>query len=834
MPRCFPLAVALTCLPAAGTVLLDFEDEADAARFHDENGTANRAFPVNREGRYATSGEYALCFRTPKWQPGMGEWPAVELTPPLTDWSAYDRLAWDLTNPTAAPLKLFVFIAGEGQATRRGYLYRAELPPYSYHGAELPLSAVRAQGVDLTKVRVMHWFTERPAGDLELYLDRVLLLAPGEPRPQPPAGYLAQFAALQVDGVAALRAQLAGARARQEALTAGLPAVAGWARRRLAEATARVEAFAQLVADGSPVILEAQALQQDLEGALARLDELLALRVAFERQRAAVAAGPRARNDLVVGFATSMEKIRPRSAPLPLTIAPGTSLALARGEREAFQVVVLPCERPVSAAQVRVSDLAGPGGAIFPAGAIHAAPVGYVETKTIPPYGSEQVGWWPDPILDYLASADIETGDAQAFWVRLTAPRDQPPGLYRGRIELLEAGRPLYRFALEVEVYPFTLPRRSPLDMAVTWWPMYYEPNEAGGWREGVYRDPIWRRHKLAWADFLADYYLTYDSLYSFADWAPDFEVLTYLHEQGRLGRFNLGYYSAMPEATDQQEAWKADVLKRIGEPYQRAKELGLLDHAYIYGCDEHPEELFPAVERAAAFLKQAFPGVTILTTTYDHSFGTNSPLQSMDAFCPLTPSYRRELADRVRAAGKQVWWYICCGPGHPFCNMFIEFPAIEGRLLMGAQTAKYRPDGFLYYQTSIWNSGPISRGPFTDWEPRSWTTYHGDGSWTCLGPDGIPVATIRLENFRDGVEDYAYALLLEAAIRQVEASPGAASKAAWLAAAREALEVPETVAKGMTEYSHDAAELYRWRAAMAAALKSSGLPSESLLLPER
>ena len=31
-----------------------------------------------------------------------------------------------------------------------------------------------------------------------------------------------------------------------------------------------------------------------------------------------------------------------------------------------------------------------------------------------------------------------------------------------------------------------------------------------------------------------------------------------------------------------------------------------------------------------------------------------------------------------------------------------------------------------------------------------------------CVGPDGIPLSTLRLENFRDGLEDYAYVKLNE------------------------------------------------------------------------
>jgi hypothetical protein len=144
----------------------------------------------------------------------------------------------------------------------------------------------------------------------------------------------------------------------------------------------------------------------------------------------------------------------------------------------------------------------------------------------------------------------------------------------------------------------------------------------------------------------------------------------------------------------------------------------------------------------------------------------------------------------------------------------------------MGAMTAKQRPDGFLYYQVSIWNSRkPITSGPFTDWDPRSWTTYHGDGSWTCLGPDGTPLPTIRLENFRDGLEDYAYAIILEEIIRQREASAKALTPAdkEWLTNAKAALPVPGTLVKSMTEYSTEPAQLYAWRNRIGDLIDSSG-----------
>jgi hypothetical protein len=195
-----------------------------------------------------------------------------------------------------------------------------------------------------------------------------------------------------------------------------------------------------------------------------------------------------------------------------------------------------------------------------------------------------------------------------------------------------------------------------------------------------------------------------------------------------------------------------------------------------------------------------------------------------MDAFCPLTDQFNSAKAGQARALGKQVWWYICCFPHHPHTNMFIEYPAIEGRLLMGAMTAKYRPDGFLYYQVSIWNSQkPIDSGPFTDWDPRSWTVYHGDGSWTCVGPNGTPLPTIRLENFRDGLEDYAYYRILEAAVGKVEASPELrARRAQWLVKAKGLLVVPEELVTSRTEFTDNPDVLYRYRNSLAEAIETA------------
>ena len=805
-------------------MLFDFETDAEVQNWHDEGGVGNTRFPVTRSDKFATSGESSMCFRSPKWVSPMQEWPAAEGKPSITDWSGYERLVWDVTNPTPYHLKLCTFFSDEAHPTREGLLYEKILPPFSYLAAEVAMADLTAHGVDVSKMRVMHWFTERPEGDLELYVDRLMLLKAGEERPEAPASYVKQFAALQGDSVGAMRKAVEDARKQIDAMSGRSPSAAKWAKTKRDAFEAEVDAFADSLKALSPKVLDVGEERTKLEDGLAHVVAAVKLRVAFAGVAGRVAVNAQSRQDVVVGFATSMEKILPRGVTPTLKTESAVSISLARNEKEGFQVIVLPCEKAAKAVSVRIGDLKGPGGAVFPAKSVEEAVVGYVKTDHVPPYGSSHVGWWPDPILSFMHECDIEAGDAQAFWVRFHAPKTQAAGTYHGKLEVVENGKALYTFNLFVEVYPFAMPDRSPLNMAVTWSPGFFRPDGKGGWAEGPYEDTSWRKHKLEWGDYLADHYLTYDSLYWASPTDFDFEVLDHLHKEGRLGTFNLGYYGIMPEDTAGQDAWKADVRKRIGVAYDKAKALGILDHAYIYGADENPEAMFPGVERAAAFFKHEYPGAFVMTTTYDHSFGTASVIKSMDAFCPLTPSFNVGVAEKAREQGKQVWWYICCGPAHPFANNFVEFPASDIRVLMGAQTARYRPDGFLYYQTSIWNGKPITKGPFTDYDPRSWTTYNGDGSWTCPGPDGTPLTTVRLENFRDGVEDYAYAMLLDQAVRKVEASPDAGAKAEWLAKAKALLAVPDSVTKSMTEYTKDPADIYRWRTDMAAAIMASGV----------
>lgn len=785
--------------------LFDFEDAGAVSAWKLNLPEQDR---LESAERFATHGKRSIVWRTPRWKPGMQQWPQWMTEPAVKDWRGYDRISIDFTNPTDTTA-LIRFKAVDSKMAKTGSGEwpggSVSIPPRSARREILPLASWMS-GVDLSDVTVFLFYTARAEGDMEIYIDNVMLLAPDARPPELPRTYLQEVAQMKVAQGAmpeALRAmgeveKAMGNNRRPEG-------IARWAKERRQELVEMIQQAKKELADGKLTMERIDALAQEVVLAGQRGRRLVSL------LKLADEIGPKAGQEgYLLGTASGMEKILPRDMPVRLEGSGKVELSLARNERESFQIAVIPLEKTLRDVCVEVGDLKTEDGAVLKAGDLDVRVVGYVKTSR-PEYAVDYVGWWPDPLLDFLDQADVEPGDAQAFWVRVKAPKGQKAGVYRGGVRVKMEGSSA-TVELTVRVYDFELPDESPLPLAMT------SGDEAFFSR---YTKQDWRKFKFKYADFLSDYYMTVDNLYRHGP--PDMEVITYLRDKGKLGWFNLGtldYTVLSPDLTeDRQQVEIEKLVAELRPGYEAARAAGVLDKAYIYGFDEVTERYIPLMKKVTAVLKREFPEVRLMTTALAANWGPQNGLTDWDVWVPVLTDYNYDRAKKVRSEGKQVWWYTCQSPAHPYPNLFTEYPAIEMRLLPGVMSYKMGAQGFLYYST-MRDEGPprrtVDSGPFTQWDACCFRQpYNGEGYLMYPGKDGNPLASVRLENFRDGLEDYGYLKILQGRVEQLRRKPSSElsiRQRKWLKLAEGLLVVPDTLVKSAYQFSEDQKMLMSYR----------------------
>jgi hypothetical protein len=275
-------------------------------------------------------------------------------------------------------------------------------------------------------------------------------------------------------------------------------------------------------------------------------------------------------------------------------------------------------------------------------------------------------------------------------------------------------------------------------------------------------------------------------------------------------------------------------VLKQLRTVVAELAEHELMGHAYLYGFDELPPARAENIARIAAAVREELPGLPIYTTARDPTYGVSGVLASViDGFCPRVSAYDPGQAETARRKGREVWWYFCQGVKLPNINWYLEYPLIDVRILFGAMAARFRPDGVLYWSINSWTSGgvprPLAGGPlFPDIAP-GYKGDHGEGLLLYPGPDG-PLSSLRLENVRDGLEDFECYQLLRRMTEDVAASDHAADPkvAALLAGARRLLAINPSVVLSKTQFTRDPAVLRAERRRVTDAVATlSGLANE-------
>lgn len=496
-------------------------------------------------------------------------------------------------------------------------------------------------------------------------------------------------------------------------------------------------------------------------------------------------------------------------------------LYAAKNESESFQAVIYPGNTPLNNVTWSLSPLKNANGDSVPA---TVSMVGYVQVKQQPRYRIPFLGWYPDPILPLQSVKSIPENEVLPLWIKTDVSSTAPAGTYKGELTI-NSDQGTKKLNIELEVWDFQLPKTSDFRMLSQFirlnsMSQFMPPKTpASSFNE--------RSNQLTerFENWMLSYKLQPGNIYSSRPPQWDTKRLRELVDLG-LNAINLSYIKIdRNNANNYNEAeyWKIveTQIENIKKYIPTLKESGVWDNndvlKYIFLFDEWPGKNIDIVYKTAARLKKEFPTVKLMTTATDVTYGINKKDGDLiDIWIPHVDVLQsnKMYMDYARTENRQFGWYFAVGAYAPYPNFWLENEVIQSRISMGALSYIYNTPIFVYWAVNRWfNNNPRSlvKGPKTLWKPDSYgnkakNIANGEGSifYARVSNDNLgvePVSTLRMENVRDGIEDYEYYVLLNEAYQSKQLSKATVSS---------------SVIKNVAEYTDDPTVLLNERIRIA------------------
>ena len=173
-----------------------------------------------------------------------------------------------------------------------------------------------------------------------------------------------------------------------------------------------------------------------------------------------------------------------------------------------------------------------------------------------------------------------------------------------------------------------------------------------------------------------------------------------------------------------------------------------------------------------------------------------------------------------MRARGDRIWWYAADAPRHPCPNFFLDYPVFDCRVI-GTLSYLHGVEGVLYWCVNReWatNLDIRKQWPNAPWKSHIYHAHtgkrkykNGMGNLIYPGRNGALLSSLRLENLRDGLEDYEYWCALHRSAARLEAQDTPAARA-LLRQARALQTTPPEVGQAIKVWSHDPQHLLKYR----------------------
>lgn len=454
-------------------------------------------------------------------------------------------------------------------------------------------------------------------------------------------------------------------------------------------------------------------------------------------------------SDYKVGVVSSLYKVFKFKQRIPVDKA--VNIYSAKNEYECFQILVHDVKKDLNNVTVKIADLLSlDGNSKIASLSIKVKTVGYVPTKK-PYYRTSYVGLWPDPLIE-KDKFDVQSGDIQVLWVTIYIPEDTPAGEYKGLIEVKPENDATKNIPLNIYIWDFNLPKGSHLKTAFDFYehfvPKFYtrtkgEPYE--DWKERI-------------RNVIEDYYISMleykiSPILNLEPLSNDFDERIDKYLDSGIDAFSIGKYGG-----SFGNNWPKNKDSHLISLYRKYAQVlrgkNILDRAYLYIWDEGKIGN-PRVKEIAEIIHQADPELKNMVC-YHGFWNPEKDLEwgkDIDIWCFQIANYDKDKKEKLEALEKEIWMYVS-GPSGPYPNIAIDFPSIDARIIPW-MCWKHNIKGFLYWCVNFTRVNPFEDAMNTDWQ------QNGNGLLYYPGENG-PVASLRLELIRDGIEDYEYLYLLK------------------------------------------------------------------------
>lgn len=552
-----------------------------------------------------------------------------------------------------------------------------------------------------------------------------------------------------------------------------------------------------------------------------------------------------------------------RDDPPPAQI-PAARISAARNEKEPLQLAIR-STRAVGRVTVEVDEPIHPSGARLTD--VQVGVVGYVPIDHAsdyfsfngPPWrrklpggagGSDGwAGWWPDPLLPQR-TFDLFANRTQPIWLTVSIPKTAPAGDYEGAVHLVAGGKTIREIPFVVHVWDFALPDEShvkaiyDLRLDGEW--------EAPGRTADETRNQFWRfmgdhrvcpdavqpAPEIAYvegrvvADFSAydraarEYFDVLHLPHTYTPWS--FYMIQWGHppaehfgERPYEGEYPYDQADPRMLRPEYKRAYQA-CLKAYWDHMQAQ---GWADRVVLYVSDEPylgSPRIREAMKAVCDMIHEVDPRIPIYASTWSY-------LPEWDGYVTVWGighygSVPEQTIARLRESGARVWYttdgHMCIDT--PYCAIERMLPhycfkyGVEAYEFWGISWLTYDPYRFGWH-SFIRQSGQPGE--------MTWVRYpNGDGYLAYpggpVGHDG-PVPSIRLEQAREGVEDYEYLHLLADLATSARAAGTDVSEAdKALAEAQSLVGMPAPNGRYSTEILSDPDAVFRAREGVARAIE--------------